>query len=64
MQTPQVTGDKSLGQRCNVHSAMVLRALEETRLVIFPGIGLSWDFFTLVNHQKHPVVRYSIIVFY
>ena len=32
--TPQVTGDKSLEQRCNVHSAMVLRALEETRLVI------------------------------
>lgn len=31
---PQVTADKSLGQRCNVHSAMVLRALEDTRLVI------------------------------
>ena len=31
---PQVAGDKSLGQRCNVHSAMVLQALKDTGLVI------------------------------
>ena len=31
---PQVAGNKSLGQRCNVHSAMVLRALEDTGLVM------------------------------
>ena len=27
----QAAGDKSLGQRCNTHSAMVLRALEGPR---------------------------------
>jgi len=49
----QTAGDKSLGQRCNTHSAMVLRALVGPRLLILLFFFVLYIITLIVRLKTH-----------
>lgn len=65
MKTSQQTaGDKSLGQRCNTHSAMVLRALVGPRLLILLFFFVLY-IITLIVRLKthHPAAIFRCVLY-